>query len=103
MDGDFASLDALLDAAESHRASVFIDEAQSMLACGAHGRGAAEHFGVDGRSPLVYGTFSLAFGLLGVFFTGPVQTVEYLSYYEHPYAYSCALPPAIVAAVLQAL
>src|SRR5437867_2339845 len=103
MDGDFASLDGLLDTAESHHASVFIDEAHSMLACGAHGRGAAEHFGVEGRIPLVYGTLSKAFGALGGFVTGPVQTLDYLRYYAHPYADSCALPPAIVAAVLEAL
>src|SRR5438445_4900504 len=71
MDGDFASLDGLLDVAESHKASVFIDEAHSMLACGANGRSAAEHFGVEGRIPLVYGTFSKAFGALGGFVTGP--------------------------------
>src|SRR5438046_1580929 len=41
MDGDFASLAGLLDVVESHHASVFIDEAHSMLACVAHGRGAA--------------------------------------------------------------
>src|SRR5213076_2966151 len=80
MDGDFASLKGLLDIAESHHASVFIDEAHSMLACGAHGRGAAEHFGVEGRIPLVYGTFSKAFGALGGFVTGPVQTLDYLRY-----------------------
>jgi len=74
-----------------------------MLACGAHGRGAAEHFGVEGRIPLVYGTFSKAFAALGGFVTGPVETLDYLRYYAHSYAYSCALPPAIVAAVLEAL
>src|SRR6266702_8779343 len=103
MDGDFASLDGLLDVAESHNASVFIDEAHSMLGCGANGRGAAEHFGVEKRIPLVYGTFSKAFAALGGFVTGPVETLDYLRYYAHSYAYSCALPPAIVAAVLQAL
>src|SRR5216684_8967854 len=103
MDGDFASLDGLLDVAESHNASVFIDEAHSMLGCGANGRGAAEHFGVEKRIPLVYGTFSKAFAALGGFVTGPVETLDYLRYYAHSYAYSCALPPAIVAAVLRAL
>src|SRR6202008_4464922 len=67
MDGDFASLDGLLDVADSHKASVFIDEAHSILACGAHGRGAAEHFRVEERIPLIYGTFSKAFGALGGF------------------------------------
>src|ERR1700736_4293645 len=103
MDGDFASLDGLLDVAESHKASVFIDEAHSMLACGANGRGAAAHFGVEKRVPLVYGTFSKAFAALGGFVTGPTETLDYLRYYAHSYAYSCTLPPAMVAAVLRAL
>src|SRR5437867_6250804 len=37
MEGDFASMNDLLDVAESHGASVFIDEAHSMLACGENG------------------------------------------------------------------
>jgi glycine C-acetyltransferase len=103
MDGDFASLDGLLDVADAHKASVFIDEAHSMLGCGEHGRGAAEHFDVEKRIPLVYGTFSKAFAAVGGFITGPIETLDYLRYYAHSYAYSCALPPAIVAAVLAAL
>jgi glycine C-acetyltransferase len=103
MDGDFANLEGLLDIAESHRASVFIDEAHSMLGCGTHGRGAAEHFGVEARIPLVYGTFSKAFAAVGGFVTGAVETLDYLRYYAHSYAYSCALPPVIVAAALKAL
>ncbi len=59
MDGDFGNLRELIDVAQSHGASVFIDEAHSMLACGEHGRGAAEKFGVEDRIPLVYGTFSM--------------------------------------------
>jgi glycine C-acetyltransferase len=34
---------------------------------------------------------------------GPVETLDYLRFYAHPYAYSCALPPVIVAAVLKSL
>ena len=103
MDGDFGMLDELLDVAEAHGASVFIDEAHSMLACGEHGRGAAEHFGVEDRIPLVYGTFSKAFGAVGGFVAGPKDTLDYLRYYAHSYVYSCALPPVVVAAVLKAL
>ena len=103
MDGDFGNLPALLDIAESHGASVFVDEAHSMLACGEHGRGAAEKFGVEDRIPLVYGTFSKAFGALGGFVAGPKETLRYLRFYAHPYVYSCALPPVVVAAILKAL
>ena len=103
MEGDFASMNDLLDVAESHNASVFIDEAHSMLACGENGRGAAEIFGVEDRIPLVYGTFSKAFGALGGFVAGPSDTLDYLRLYAHSYAYSCALPPVVVGAILRAL
>src|SRR2546423_1305447 len=103
MDGDFGNLTELLAVAESHGASVFIDEAHSMLACGEHGRGAAEKFGVEDRIPLVYGTFSKAFGALGGFVAGSKETLQYLRFYAHPYVYSCALPPVVIAAILKAL
>src|SRR5438093_4935033 len=103
MDGDFGNLEELLGVAESHGASVFIDEAHSMLACGEHGRGAAEKFGVEDRVPLVYGTFSKAFGALGGFVAGSKETLQYLRFYAHPYVYSCALPPVVIAAILKAL
>jgi len=74
-----------------------------MLACGEHGRGAAEKFGVEDRVPLVYGTFSKAFGALGGFVAGSKETLRYLRFYAHPYVYSCALPPVVVAAILKAL
>ncbi len=103
MDGDFGNLEALIKVAEEHGASVFIDEAHSILACGEHGRGAAEKFGVEDRIPLTYGTFSKAFGALGGFVAGSRETLQYLRFYAHPYVYSCALPPVVVAAILKAL
>ena len=103
MDGDFGNLKALMDVADAHEASVFVDEAHSMLACGANGRGAVEHFGVENRIRILYGTFSKAFGALGGFVCGAKETLDYLRFYSHPYVYSCALPPVVVAAILKAL
>src|ERR1043166_1421622 len=103
MDGDFGNLQSLVEVADSHGAKVFIDEAHSILATGEHGRGAAEKFGVEDRFPLVYGTFSKAFGALGGFVAGSKETLQYLRFYAHPYVYSCALPAVVVAAILKAL
>ena len=103
MDGDFGNLAELMDVAEVHGASVFVDEAHSMLACGENGRGAAEKFGISDRVPLIYGTFSKAFGALGGFVAGAKETLRYLRFYAHPYVYSCALPPVVVAGILKAL
>lgn len=103
MDGDFGNLPELIAVAESHGASVFVDEAHSILGCGEHGRGAAERFGVENRIPLTYGTFSKAFGALGGFVAGSRETLQYLRFYAHAYVYSCALPPVVIAGILQAL
>src|SRR5881392_3871316 len=103
MDGDFGKLNELTDVAESHGASVFIDEAHSVLGCGPNGRGAAEKFEVEHEIPLIYGTFSKAFGALGGFVAGSKETLQYLRFYAHPYVYSCALPPVVVAAIIKAL
>jgi glycine C-acetyltransferase len=103
MDGDFGKLTELTDVAASHDASVFIDEAHSVLGCGKHGRGAAEEFGVEDRVPLIYGTFSKGFGALGGFVAGSKETLQYLRFYAHPYVYSCALPPVVIAGLLKAL
>src|SRR5437016_9189284 len=103
MDGEFWNLPELLSVAGAHAGKALIDEAHSMLACGEHGRGAAETFGVQDRFPLVYGTFSKAFGALGGFVAGSKETLRYLRFYAHPYVYSCALPPMVIAAILKAL
>ena len=68
-----------------------------------NGRGAVEHFGVEKRVRILYGTFSKAFGALGGFVCGSKETLDYLRFYSHPYVYSCALPPVVVAAILKAL
>ncbi|MEP6603025.1 MAG: aminotransferase class I/II-fold pyridoxal phosphate-dependent enzyme [Spartobacteria bacterium] len=103
MDGDFGNLPELVAVADSYGAKVFIDEAHSILATGEHGRGAAEKFKVEDHFPLVYGTFSKAFGAIGGFVAGPKETLQYLRFYAHSYVYSCALPPVVVAAIIKAL
>jgi len=103
MDGDFASLPALLEVAELHQCRTFIDEAHSILAWGDHGRGIVEHLGVEGRVGLSFATFSKAFAAVGGFVSGDRGTLEYLRYYSHPYGFSCALPPSVVAGLLKVL
>ncbi len=103
MDGDMAALPALLEVAERHGVGVLIDEAHSILASGANGRGAVEHFGVEQRVTLQYGTFSKAFAGIGGFVSGPKETLDYMRLYASPYGFSCALPPSVVAGLLAGL
>lgn len=103
MDGDMADLPALLEVAEGHGVGIFIDEAHSILAWGEGGRGITEHQGVEDRLSLVFATFSKAFAGVGGFVSGQDGTIQYLRYYSHPYGFSCALPPSVVAGLLKVL
>jgi glycine C-acetyltransferase len=103
MDGDVGKLPELVEVAERHGVGVMIDEAHSILALGAHGRGAVESTGVEGRVGLQYATFSKAFASLGGFVAGDAALIDYLRFYADSYGFSCALPPPVVAGITRAL
>lgn len=103
MDGDMADLPALLDVAEAHGVGLFVDEAHSILCCGATGGGVVEHFGVRDRVGVQYGTFSKGFSSAGGFAAASRDVIEYLRFYANPYGFTCALPPSVVAGLCAAL
>ena len=103
MDGDMGDLPALLPIAQEHSVGVLIDEAHSVLLFGATGRGVTEHFGSDVAVALKYGTFSKAFAGIGGFLSGPADLLRYMRMYANSYSFSCALPPAVVAGLREAL
>ena len=103
MDGDMADLPALLEVTDRHGVGVFIDEAHSILCCGENGRGVTEHYGVEPRVPMMFATFSKAFASVGGYVAGSAAATDYLKYYSHPYGFSCALPPSVVAGVRKVL
>jgi 8-amino-7-oxononanoate synthase len=103
MDGDMGALAGLVAVAEEHDVPLIVDEAHSILTCGASGRGVVEQSGMGARVRLQYGTFSKAFAGLGGFVAGPVETIDYLRCFASSYGFSCALPPATVAGLAAAL
>jgi 8-amino-7-oxononanoate synthase len=103
MDGDRSPLAAIVGVAEQHGAPVLVDEAHSILTCGATGRGVVEESGMNDRVRLQFGTFSKAFAGVGGFVAGPAETIDYLRCYASSYGFSCALPAATVAGLSAAL
>jgi glycine C-acetyltransferase len=103
MDGDLAKIPEIVELAEQFKAGIFIDEAHSTLMFGKNGRGAAEHFGLEHKMGVTFGTLSKSFGGVGGFICSNARLIRYLKCYSSPYHFSCAPSPVIVAGLIKAL
>jgi glycine C-acetyltransferase len=103
MDGDIAPLPELLALADSHGATVMVDDAHATGVLGETGRGTAEHFGCSGRVPIQIGTLSKALGTLGGFVAASEPVIDYLRVRGRPYLFSTSQPPSVAAAGIAAV
>jgi 8-amino-7-oxononanoate synthase len=103
MEGDLANLPEITRLAAKYGARVVVDDAHGLGVMGAHGRGTAEHFGVEDKVDLVLGTFSKAFASLGGVVAGPQEVIDWIRHKARPFIFAAAIPPASVAACLAAL
>jgi len=102
MDGIIANLAGVCDLAEKYGAMVMVDDSHAVGFVGKHGRGSAEHCGVEGRVDIVTGTLGKALGgASGGYTSGRREVVDWLRQRSRPYLFSNTLMPAIAAASLK--
>lgn len=103
MEGDVAPLPEIVRHKKKYAARLFVDEAHSLGVFGEHGRGVAEHFGVEDEVDLVMGTFSKSLATVGGFIAGPFEVVDFIKHNARAQVFTAAIPPGAVAAVEAAL
>jgi glycine C-acetyltransferase len=103
MDGDIAPLPDLVEVAERHGAIMMVDDAHASGVLGRGGAGTVDHYGLHGRVDIQVGTLSKAIGVLGGFIAGPGHLIGWLCNRGRPYLFSTSVPPAVVAACIEAL
>jgi 8-amino-7-oxononanoate synthase len=103
MDGDVAPLDKIVELAKRYDCMTMIDEAHAFGVMGEHGRGAAEHFGVEKDIDIQMGTFSKAAGSFGAYVCGSEKLIDYLINKARSFIYTTGLPPSVAAASTQAI
>ncbi|MBP1883450.1 glycine C-acetyltransferase [Sinorhizobium mexicanum] len=102
MDGIIANLQGVCDLAEKYDAMVMVDDSHAIGFVGKHGRGSAEHCGVEGRIDIITGTLGKALGgASGGYTSAKAEVVEWLRQRSRPYLFSNTLAPVIAAASLK--
>ena len=103
MDGDLAPLDTIVRLAKKYDCLVMIDEAHAFGVMGEHGRGLAEHFGVERQIDIQMGTLSKAAGSFGAYVTGGKDLIDYFINKARSFIYTTGMPPSVAAASLKAV
>ena len=104
MDGYIAKLNEITALAEKYDAMVLVDDSHATGFVGKTGRGSAEYHNVMSKVDIWTSTLGKALGgASGGFTTGKKVYIDLLRQRSRPYLFSNTLPPAIVAAGIEAL
>lgn len=102
MDGYLAKLPEITDLAGKYDALVMVDDCHATGFMGPKGAGTPAHAGVD--VDILTGTLGKALGgSIGGYIAGPQPVIDLLRQRARPYLFSNSLPPAIVAAGIEAI
>jgi glycine C-acetyltransferase len=103
MDGDIAHIDSLVELCNQYDAFLMIDEAHATGVLGKSGRGAIEHFDLEGQVDIIMGTLGKALGSIGGYIAGSKELIAYLARTARSFLLTTSLPPSCVAAALTGL
>lgn len=97
MGGDIANLPEIVRLAKKYGARIMVDDAHGLGVLGEHGRGTAEHFGLEDEIDIYMGTFSKSLASLGGYMAGKKEVVDFVRHTSRPFIFSASITPASVA------
>ena len=104
MEGDIVKLPEVLALAKKYNACIILDDSHGVGVMGKHGRGTAEHFGLEGQIDIITGTLGKALGgAAGGYVAGSKTLIDYLQQVSRPQLFSNALPATIAASAMKAI
>lgn len=103
MTGDLAPLADICDLKDRYGARLFVDDAHGFMVMGETGQGTAEHWGVQDKIDLYFGTFAKAFAAIGGVTAGPKAVVDWIKYNARTNVFAKALPMVYVESLLASL
>jgi len=103
MEGEVCVLQDIVALKNKYKCYLYVDEAHSIGALGATGRGICEHTGVPfDEIDLLMGTFTKSFGAIGGYIAGDKNMIAYLKNNSPSRIHSAGLAPACIQQILTA-
>ena len=103
MEGEICDLKRIVEVAKKYKCYVYVDEAHSIGAVGATGRGVCQHCGVDPDDvDILMGTFTKSFGGMGGYIASSRDFVEQLKRQTSGAMFSTAMSPIICKQIIRA-
>lgn len=103
-EGDLPDLNRVIELKERYGAWLMVDDAHALGVLGGHGRGVAEHYGIDpAKIDILMGTLSKTLASCGGFIAGSKSLIEVLKYAAPGFVFSVGLLPVTAAAALASL
>ncbi|XP_061766558.1 serine palmitoyltransferase 3 isoform X1 [Nerophis ophidion] len=104
MEGSVVRLPELIALKKKYKVCLYLDEAHSIGAVGATGKGVTELFGVNPEDvDVMMGTFTKSFGAAGGYIAGKKDLVDYLRSRSHSAMYTSGMSPPIAEQILRAI
>uniref|UniRef100_A0A8C4IWU1 serine C-palmitoyltransferase n=1 Tax=Dicentrarchus labrax TaxID=13489 RepID=A0A8C4IWU1_DICLA len=104
MEGSVVRLPEIIALKKKYKAYLYLDEAHSIGAVGASGRGVTELFDVNPADvDVMMGTFTKSFGAAGGYIAGKKKLVDYLRSHSHSAVYASAMSPPVTEQIIRAM
>ena len=103
MEGDLGNLKGITDLKDKFNFRLFIDDAHGFGTMGKTGAGTGEHYGVQDKVDIYFGTFAKSMAGIGAFVSGPKPVIDYLRYTMRSQIFAKSLPMPMVFGALKRL
>ncbi len=103
MSGEICKLPEIVKIAKKFGARIMVDDAHGLGVLGKHGRGTAEHFGLENEVDIYMGTFSKSLASLGGYMASDKKVVDFVRHNSRPFIFSASITPASVESARAAL
>jgi glycine C-acetyltransferase len=103
MSGDLGKLKEITDLKQKFNFRLLVDDAHGFGTMGPTGAGTDEHFGVQDKVDLFFGTFAKSMAGIGGFIAGSKPVIKYLMYNMRSQIFAKSLPMPMVLGALKRL